>query len=340
MPEAGAAVQAGERSGDSFQLLSRGLVRKVSLALVIGAVAYGSLLFYSDASSLIASTRHLTVRALVLATLVTCASHIIRFARWAYYLRRLGLSVPLVESVLVFFAGFSMSITPAKLGEVLKALMLRDSCDIALARSAPIVVAERITDVFGLLLLGGLGALALPGGVWVAVLAMLGVLALYVVLATKRLGVGIIDLVTRFASTRRFRHKLLEAYGSLGEMVTAVELAVATGFSFLAWGLQGFALAIIAHDFDGVTIDVPTAMVAYCAPLLAGTLAMIPGGLGLTEASMTGVIVRFGGPGASLPVAAAITIVTRLVTFWLAIALGFGALSAWRVRHRSLLKTA
>jgi uncharacterized protein (TIRG00374 family) len=315
------------------QLLSRSLVRKLSIGIVLGAVAYGALLLYADADALVRSTRELTLGALALGTAITMASHAVRFARWAYYLRRLRLVVPLGESALVFFAGFAMSITPAKVGEVLKALMLRESREIALARSAPIVIAERFTDVIGLLLLGGLGALAMPGGVWVAALTALGVLGLCVVVGIKKLGVAVIELMTRFGRTRKLRPKLLEAYDSLGELVTPLEIVVASVFSFVSWGLQGVALAVIARAFPGVSLDLPSAMIAYCAPVLAGTLAMIPGGLGLTEASMTGVIKRFGGAGATTPVAATITIVIRVITFWLAIALGFCALSIWRVRH-------
>ena len=47
--------------------------------------------------------------------------------------------------------------TPGKVGEAVKAVLLRASHGIPVARTAPIVVAERVTDLIGLLLLAMVG---------------------------------------------------------------------------------------------------------------------------------------------------------------------------------------
>ena len=57
---------------------------------------------------------------------------------------------------------------------------------------------------------------------------------------------------------------------------------------------------------------------------------MLPGGLGLTEASMAGLLQELGGPGMTPAIAAASTILIRLVTFWWAIVVGLVSLAAWR----------
>ena len=53
--------------------------------------------------------------------------------RWwgvGYDLRRLGIRVATGDSVLVVLAGFALTVTPGKLGEAVKALLLRQSHDI------------------------------------------------------------------------------------------------------------------------------------------------------------------------------------------------------------------
>ena len=86
----------------SVQILSQGLVRKLSIAMVLGALAYGALLLFADAGSLRSSTKQLTFSTLGIATALTCGSFLVRFLRWAYYLRKLRISVGVVESALVF----------------------------------------------------------------------------------------------------------------------------------------------------------------------------------------------------------------------------------------------
>lgn len=313
--------------------LARGLTHKLSLSFVVAVLAYGSLLMYAEFDALTSNVAALSAEVLATATLVASGNYVLRYMRWAYYLRLLRMRVRFVDSVLVFVSGFAMSITPAKLGEVLKSVLLRDAYDIPIARSAPIVIAERVTDVTGLLVLGGIGAWRLPGGPWIAALCFAGALALGSLIAWPRLGVWAIELASKLPKIRRVREQLLDAHGALAQMMTRRALALGTLLSIVAWGTQGAALALIARGYSDVTLTLDAALLSYCAPLLAGTLAMVPGGLGLTEASMTGVLRALGGPSATPAVAAAITIVVRVITFWFAILLGFGALFVWYARR-------
>jgi len=52
------------------------------------------------------------------------------FLRWQFYLSRQAVTVPIASSALVFGAGLSLSITPAKLGEIVKSYLLREMHDV------------------------------------------------------------------------------------------------------------------------------------------------------------------------------------------------------------------
>ena len=280
--------------------------------------------------------KELSWSTLALATTLASANFVVRLLRWEYYLRRVDIRVPFVASTLIFFAGFAMSITPGKVGEALKSLMLRDEFDVPLVRSGPIPVAERLTDLVGMLLLGGVGALALAGGIWIFGGCVSAALLITVLLFWRPPREW---LIRRFTSTKRLanvRAKLLAAHEALEALIRPSSFAVGTLLSLLAWSLHGLTLAVAAQGFPGVDLGVMESMVAYSAPILAGAIALVPGGLGMAEASMVGVVRHLGGPAATLEVATAITLVVRLVTFWFAIALGFLALAAWRRIRRNV----
>ena len=74
---------------------------------------------------------------------LAAANYLVRFVRWQYYLRVLALKVPVGESFLVVLGGFALTVTPGKLGEAVKALLLRQSRGIPAARTAPHLKAER-----------------------------------------------------------------------------------------------------------------------------------------------------------------------------------------------------
>jgi uncharacterized protein (TIRG00374 family) len=258
---------------------------------------------------------------------------VLRFLRWHYYLARLSVRVPAADSALLFLSGLAMTITPGKLGEVIKSLLMKEAFSVPVALSAPIILAERVTDLAALLLLGTIGLLALPNGALPAAVSLALVVSLLGVCAWRALGNAVIALVARVPRLARRRAKLQDAYDSLGTLLRPVPLLIALSTAVAAWGLQCLALNAIAAGFPGVTLGLQEGLLAYAAPLLAGALALIPGGLGVTEASMTSAIQVLGGGGASAPVAAAITILTRLLSFWFAIALGFVALAQFRLRH-------
>jgi len=311
---------------------SRSLSRKLTFGLVAGTFVYGALLLYGDARALLEGMRRVPPHYLVIATTLSLGNFALRFVRWTSYLRALDIDVPRRDSVLVFLSGFAMTITPGKIGEILKPLMLHEAHGVPIARSTPIVVAERLTDLVGLVLLAGIGATALRGGLVFAVLAFSGVIVLGLLATRPQLAAWAIDRITRVRRLAPLRQKLLDASAALSALMRPRTFLTSCALSVVAWGLQGLALYVVALGFAGVTLSVLQALAVYSTPLLAGALAMIPGGLGLTEASMTGALQQLGGEGATRAAAAGITILVRLVTLWIAIAIGFAALSWWNVR--------
>ena len=81
-----------------------------------------------------------------------------------------------------------MSVTPGKVGELFKSALLYELKRTPVSQSAPIVVAERITDLLALVILTAIGALALDVGAAVTAGGVVLVLALLIVCFVPRLG--------------------------------------------------------------------------------------------------------------------------------------------------------
>jgi uncharacterized protein (TIRG00374 family) len=307
--------------------------RTAVLVTVLAVLAYGGLLFYGDAGASAAALRSVRPGPLLVAFVLATANYLVRYLRWEYYLRRIGVRIPAGESLLVFLAGFAMTLTPAKAGEVLKSLLLKQGHGVPLSRSAPVVVAERVTDLAALVLLLAAGSLAFPHGLAITVASAVVVLALMVLCASRAAAALVVRLAGHVRPLGPFVPSLETAFRALQEMSDVRSFVWATALSTIAWALHCGSLYVVAMGLAELHVTWLASCFAYAAPLLAGTLAMLPGGLGLTEVSMAGVIARFGdGPNAAAA-AAAVTILVRLITFWWAVLLGFAALSAWRLRH-------
>lgn len=236
----------------------------------------------------------------------------LRFARWQLYLGRLGIEVPARRSAVIFLAGFAMTLSPGKLGEVLKSVLLRRAYGTPLTRSAPVVLAERVTDVLGTVAVGGIAMVwAGAGSRWPLVVVGLAVAG--GVVAALRL-----PLPARLERVRAAREAALDLHTPALLLGTSL-LATA------AWACEAGA-AILCVKGLGLNASAASAAVAYALGNLAGSLSFLPGGLGVAETSMTGLLRALSGvPAAG---AAAATVLIRLATLWFAVAIGLAALAA------------
>jgi uncharacterized membrane protein YbhN (UPF0104 family) len=307
-------------------------IRRIVPFVIFAAVAYVGAFLLTDAKALAAQLGRISIDYVIVALLLASTSFVVRAARWHYYLRISNLSVPVRDSLLIFLVGLLMSLTPGKVGEIVKALLLKQGWQIPVAKSAPIVLAERITDVIAVLILGGAGLLTIPHGRAGGIAALMGAAGLVSLCAVRRVGFWVIGMTSRLPWLSRRREKITIAYSALAGVQEAVPLSVAIALACLAWGLQSLCILVIARAFPTIHVTLGASIVACCVPLVAGALALVPGGLGATEASMTGLLLSLG-TAVSLSQAIAITICFRLVTFWLAVVLGLIALGIWRLRR-------
>jgi uncharacterized protein (TIRG00374 family) len=265
-------------------------------------------------------------------------NYLVRFLKWEFYLGRLGVTgVGKVDSLLTFLSGFVLTVTPGKVGEVFKSLLLFETHAVPVARTAPIVVAERVTDVIGIVVLIVLGSLGFAGGLVWAAIGLAAVAVLLVVVSNRRLSLSVIRLVEGMPiqALRRIGPKLHEAYDSLATLVAPANLLVPTVLSVAAWSLECAALWVILRGF-GESTGFGLSTFFYATSTLVGALVPVPGGLGVTtETSLQGQLQELGHVSATTATAAMILV--RFATLWFAVLVGFVALSFLRKRYPALL---
>jgi uncharacterized protein (TIRG00374 family) len=315
--------------------MSRGLGRKLIIAVLLAGLVFAALALYGDVQELRRTASVFAPSAFVIGLALAAANYALRAVRWQYYLRHIGIRIPWGESSLVFLSGFVMSVTPGKVGEVFKSLLLHESRGISITRTAPIVVAERLTDLIALVLLTAAGALAFEHGIAVTVSSAVMVAVLVLVCAYPPLGRFALRICDRLPLIKRFSGKLREAYESLLEMTRPGPLLIGSLLGFVAWGLECASLYYIVLGFPGASLSWDAATFTYSASTLAGAVAMMPGGLGVTEIGMTALLQTLGGPSLTLPVATATTMLVRIATLWFAVLIGALALGAHRMLQRA-----
>jgi uncharacterized membrane protein YbhN (UPF0104 family) len=286
----------------------------VLVAALVAVVALG-LGLYADFGRLGDELASFRWELFPLALALTALNYLLRFWRWQRYLARLEIEVPTGRSLAIFVAGLSGTITPAKLGEVLKCALLKRSFGVPVRRSVPIVLAERVTDATGVVVL----ALAAGAGT-----------NRWPLLALAVAGVAAIVLVVR--------SPLLERFSRLGEAPEAARALLGTRLllgmtvlSAVSWFFECLAAYVCVRGLR-LDLSLVDTVVVFSLGSLAGALSFLPGGLGVAEGSMTGLIQVLGDVPKAAAVAA--TVLIRLATLWFAVALGLVGLAVEEWQYR------
>jgi hypothetical protein len=130
------------------------LRNKLLLGFGLGVAVVLGLVIFSDLRELSRTLESFAWELIPLILGLTLLNYALRFVKWHYYLGRIGArGVGLGSSLAIFLSGLTMAMTPGKVGELLKSVLLRRVAGTPVAASAPIVMAERLTDGVALLFL-------------------------------------------------------------------------------------------------------------------------------------------------------------------------------------------
>jgi glycosyltransferase 2 family protein len=311
-------------------------IRRVLVAMLLAVAVYGGFAVWRGLGKMGDELARFQWWAFGAACALAFGNYLVRWLKWEFYLARLEIKgVGRLDSLLTFLSGFVLTVTPGKVGEVFKSLVLFETYGVPVARTAPIVVAERVTDVIGVVVLIVIGSLGFSGGLLWAGLGMAAVVVLLVVVSSRGLSTAIIGILERLPGPfRRIGPKLHEAYDSLATLVRPANLIVPTVLSIGAWSLECTALWVILKGFAQDT-GIGLATFFYATSTLAGALVPVPGGLGVTETSLQQQLQDLGHVGATTATAAMILV--RFATLWFAVLVGFVSLSLLKRRHAGLL---
>lgn len=306
--------------------------KRILWGVIFGVVIYAVIGLAADAQEMADALLSFPVWVFLGALGLTVINYGVRFLKWHYYLHCVDIrEVPVGMSLNVFLAGLVMSVTPGKIGEVLKSLLLREAKGIPAARTAPIVIAERLTDLLGLFLIASAGVAIFDYGRWAFAVSVGIVVAAVVVLNQPALIAWGLKQWAKLPVVGALHVKLEEAYASMRQLVGWRALGVGTLMSVVSWSMEGVAFWWILDALGGLDATLFKALFIFSMTTILGAVSFLPGGLGVTEGTMIGGLMLLGVFEARF-LAAAATYLIRFATLWFGVVVGFVALIIFRRR--------
>ncbi len=284
---------------------------------ILAVLVFAGVAFYGDLNDTLHQIYGFPMGYWLLALGLALANYFIRWLRWAYYLRLLGISVGIGPSAMIFASGLAMAISPGRLGELSKSYFLREHSNVPVARSSAAVITERFTDVIAVLLLSSWGLFLVPYG-WTAFPVVVAGALAAVFLVVSDWGARRVAMLPLPNRVKSFLGTSREAFR---QVLSPRPLVLAVALSTVAWLAEGAALWFVLQGL-GLSASFGAAVSIYAAATLLGAVTLLPGGLIGTEGSMIALLQQLRVSGAD---ASAATLIIRLCTLWFAVAIGVGA---------------
>ncbi|MBN1484201.1 MAG: flippase-like domain-containing protein [Chloroflexia bacterium] len=310
------------------------LRRRLLIGLGLGVLIFLVLAIWGGLEEVGQTLRQLRWAFIPLILGFTALNYVLRWAKWHYYLHHLGLhDIGLWDSVLLFVAGMTMAVTPGKIGEVFKSYLLKRLNGTPMSVSAPIVVAERLTDGLGMLLIAGVGLSRYRYGLPAFALLLAGAATFIAVVQIRPLTMALLNWSEGIPLGRRFSAPLRSLYESSYQLLRWRPLLLMTLLSALSWFGECVAFYYVLRSLGvpGGGDLLLQASFIFAASTLLGLVSFLPGGLGVAEASYAGLLDTLGtfahlSPQAATAAAASAAFLIRLCTLWFGVGLGAVAL--------------
>lgn len=306
------------------------LLRRLAAGLIFAILVFTVLTLAGDVGELRDVLGRFDWRLAPLILALTVWNYAGRYAKWEMYLSALG--VPLIPrrvGIRIFLSGFAMSITPGKVGEVIKAFQVQRLTGIPVERTAAAVAAERGTDGLAMLVLASVGATQFSyGRPFVGLIAVLAAVAV-LVLQRPTLLHALVGRLGRFPVVGKVAHRAEHFITSSSLLMRPRLLLRGTALGVVSWAGEclAFLLILIALGIDASWSLLLIATFVLAVSSLAGGISMLPGGLGVADASVAGMLLALvDQPDMTRATAVAATLLVRFATLWFAVLIGFVAL--------------
>ena len=280
--------------------------RNFILILLTAIAIYSIFLIFSDINLVYNKLSNFDWKFIPLILAIIFCSWLVLFARWVIILRSYKIHIPLKDNLLIYLAGFTLSITPIKTGELIKSVLLKNKFKIKRTISVPLVLVERFYDIIG-----------------TVILALVVILLMLFSIYSKSSFSYFLRFINKFKFLQKFSVSLEDSQDIIRNSLKRKTVFFSSVLTVLFRLVEALGIYIVLVSFGINIINYLMLATTYSVSIILGSVSMMPGGLGITEGSLAGLM---SVQGMDLSTALILAIVIRFFTLWYGIVVGFIAL--------------
>ena len=297
--------------------------KKFFVFLISSIIIYATFLIVSDLNKLSENIVDFKIEFLPLILSLVSAGWVALYFRWVLLLKNLKYSLPHKENFQIFLSGFALSVTPGKVGELLKSQLLKEKFDLPIKISAPVILIERFYNAIGIIIISIFGILVFDfSGIIILITTCLLIL-IFFILRSERLFHIFIQKISKISFLSKFSNSFMNSYDVIKESTRPKIFIISSILSAIYWIFESIAVYFILKSFGIDLLSIFDVIPTYATSIILGVASFIPAGLGVSESTLIGLLSL---QGLTISTAVSLTIFIRLLTLWYSVFIGFIAL--------------
>lgn len=268
--------------------------RKLFLFL-IPIIIYLILILYSDAQKIINNIDHLKISLFLVFVGFWSLAVIIRVIRWHIFMKYVSDLIPFVKNVFYYLSGYSMLISPGRIGEVIKSPYIKRDYGISISKTAAVVFVERFYDTLASITIisVAISFTTLPKTILVIPTSIIAIMI--AIMTNKKLFTKITMRLGKIKIIGNIIPNADESFEVIFGLIKSKFFFIGTGLTLCVVFCEAVSVYYLLESL-GSKLDFATLAAVFHISNFLAAASMLPGGLGILEGGFSGLLILYHIP--------------------------------------------
>ena len=248
----------------------------------------------------------------------------IRSIRQKVFFDSLNIKLSTKQNIKLYFAGMSLMVTPGGSGELIKNRILKEKFGHSYTKTIPVLLAEKYHNMLSVIPILFFFLLFKESYEILTITSIIAVIlfCIFLIVKNQKLCLNTMSKIPRKWILKEIPDNTSSFYDSLLILFKGKTVFSGLSIGIIAWLADAVAIYFCFLAFD-LNFDFIYTTLTNFAPMIVGTILFIPGGLGVTELGMTGLLLQ---SGVVISTASALVLFIRFMITWSSVIVGILAL--------------
>ena len=293
--------------------------RNFLLAVVSMVVLYIVFLIVSDFNVIHEKIFDFKTDYLPIILLLAPLSWIIVFFRWHFLLKNSNIIIPKKENFKIYMAGFAMSVTPGKVGELIKSQFLKSKYGVSRKNTLPIIISEYFYHMVGVLVVSIIGVYYFEFSLYIIILTSALIITTLTIISSETFFKKFVNLISKRNFLKKYVSPISDSHIILKKSTRGKIFIISSGLSIAFWLTEVLIVYFVFLSFNILNFEFFKIAAIYTTSLILGMLSFLPMGVGVVEGSLAGFL---NYEGIDISIALTLVILIRIFTRWYGVIVG------------------